>query len=184
MTDTNESTTWNIDASHSTIEFSARHMMITTVKGRIGNVTGTITVNEAQPELSSTAVVLDLASLDTRSEDRDKHLQSADFLDVEKFPTITFRSREISGANAAEGSSFTVTGDLTIRDVTREVVLDVTYEGRGRDPWGGERVSFSASTKIDRRDFGLTWNQTLETGGLLVSNDIRISMDLQAVRAG
>jgi len=183
MTFTNETTTWNIDASHSTIEFSARHMMITTVKGRIGSVSGTITVDEAHPERSSTVVELDPASLDTRSADRDTHLRSADFLDVETHPTITFRSREISGASTAVGSSFTVTGDLTIRGTTREVVLDVTYEGRGRDPWGGERVSFSASTKIDRRDFGLTWNQTLEAGGLLVSNDIRISMDLQAVRA-
>ena len=176
-------TTWNIDPAHTLVEFAAKHMMITTVKGRFADVRGTITIDEAQPDRSSVEATLDAKSLDTRSEDRDKHLRSADFLDVEKFPVVTFKSRRIAGASNQQGKSFKVTGDLTIHGVTREVTLDTTYEGRGRDPWGGERVSFSADTKIDRRDFGLTWNAALETGGVLVSNDIKIHVEVQAVRA-
>jgi polyisoprenoid-binding protein YceI len=175
-------TTWTIDAAHSAAEFSAKHMMITTVKGRVADVRGTLIVDETRPERSTVEVELGAASIDTRSEQRDAHLRSADFLDVEQFPTITFRSRRIEGASAREGGSFRVVGDLTIRGVTREVTLDATYEGRGRDPWGGERVSFSATTKIDRRDFGLTWNAALETGGVLVSNEIKIQIEAQAVR--
>jgi polyisoprenoid-binding protein YceI len=114
---------------------------------------------------------------------RDQHLRSADFLDAENYPLITFQSRRIEGARLTPRSEFRVIGDLTIRGVTREVTLDVAYEGQGRDPWGGERVSFSANAKIDRRDFGLTWNAALETGGVLVSNDIRIHIEAQAIRA-
>ena len=184
-TTASESTTstWNIDASHSSIEFAAKHMMITTVKGRLADARGAITIDEATPARSAVQVEFDAASLDTRSEQRDQHLRSADFLDVAQFPTIAFTSRGVQGASAKPGASFTVTGDLTIRGVTKEVVLDATYEGRGRDPWGGERVSFSAETKIDRREFGLVWNAALETGGVLVSNDIRIRIEVQAVRA-
>ena len=184
-TTASESTTstWNIDASHSSIEFAAKHMMITTVRGRLAEARGTITIDEATPARSAVQVEFDAASLDTRSEQRDQHLRSADFLDVAQFPTIAFTSRSVQGASAHPGASFTVAGDLTIRGVTKEVVLDATYEGRGRDPWGGERVSFSAETKIDRREFGLVWNAALETGGVLVSNDIRIRIEVQAVRA-
>lgn len=182
-TPTATTTTWTIDASHSAAEFSAKHMMITTVKGRIADVRGTITLDEANLGKSSVAVELAAASIDTRSEQRDAHLRSADFLDADRFPTITFRSRRIEGAELSEGDSFRVIGDLTIHGVTREVALDAAYEGRGRDPWGGERVSFSATTKIDRREFGLTWNAALEAGGVLVSNDIRIQLEVQAVRA-
>jgi polyisoprenoid-binding protein YceI len=183
-TASNETTTsWTIDASHSSAEFSAKHMMITTVKGRIADVRGSITLDETDPSVSVVDVELGAASIDTRSEQRDAHLRSADFLDAEKFPTITFRSRRIEGAAATEGTNFKVVGDLTIHGVTRQVTLDTTYEGRGRDPWGGERVSFSAETKIDRREFGLTWNAALETGGVLVSNDIKIQIHVQAVRS-
>ena len=178
-----QTSTWNIDPAHTTIEFSAKHMMITNVRGRIADVTGTLTIDEAQPERSSAEVVMTAKSLDTRSEQRDQHLRSADFLDVERFDTITFRSRRIQGASTKEGTTFKVVGDLTIRDVTREVTLDATYEGRGKDPWGGERVSFSADTKIDRREFGLVWNAALETGGVLVGNDVKIHLEVQAVRA-
>ena len=188
MTDTlttpaSGTTTWNIDAAHSTVEFSAKHMMITTVKGRIADVKGAITVDQQRPDASVVEVELAAASIDTRADQRDQHLRSPDFLDVEKFPVITFRSRRIEGARAEEGKTFRVTGDLTIHGVTREVTLDATYEGRGRDPWGGERVSFSADTKIDRREFGLVWNAALETGGVLVSNEIKIHVEAQAVRA-
>ena len=175
--------TWTIDPSHSLIEFAAKHMMITTVKGRLADVRGTLVVDEARPDRSSAEAEFDAASIDTRSEQRDQHLRSADFLDVEQFPTVRFRTRRIEGAGATPGASFRVVGELTIRGVTHEVVLDATYEGRGRDPWGNEKVSFSADTKIDRRDFGLTWNAALETGGVLVSNDIKVHLELQAVRA-
>lgn len=174
---------WTLDAAHSLVEFSARHMMITTVKGRMADVRGTITIDETRPERSAVTVEIDTASIDTRSEQRDAHLRSADFLDVEQHPTLTFRSRRVEGASAVTGARFRVVGDLTIRGTTREVSLDVVFEGRGRDPWGGERVSFSADARIDRREFGLVWNQTLETGGLLVSDEIRIHLELQAVRA-
>ena len=181
---TGKTTTWTIDASHSAAEFSAKHMMITTVKGRIADVRGTLTLDETDPSRSTAQVELGTASIDTRSEQRDGHLRSPDFLDVEQFPTITFRSTRVEGAALDEGTSFRIVGELTIRGVTREVVLDATYEGRGRDPWGGERVSFSADTRIDRRDFGLTWNAALETGGVLVSNEIKLHLEVQAVRNG
>ncbi|MEW5927365.1 MAG: YceI family protein [Gemmatimonadota bacterium] len=177
-------TTWSIDPAHTLVEFSAKHMMITSVKGRFGEVSGTIVIDEAHPERSSAAAEIGVASIDTRQEQRDAHLRSADFLDVETHPAITFRSTRVEGAAAEPGDTFRVTGDLTIRGTTREVTLDATYEGRGRDPWGGERVSFSATAKIDRRDFGLTYNQVLETGGILVGNDVRLSFEVQAVKAG
>jgi polyisoprenoid-binding protein YceI len=180
---TTGTSTWTIDPAHSLVEFSAKHMMITTVKGRFADVTGTITVDEENPERSHVEVEFKAESIDTRAEQRDQHLRSADFLDVEKYPTVTFRSRRVEGARPEPGDEFKVVGDLTIRGTTREVTLAVTYEGRGRDPWGGDRVSFSADTKIDRRDFGLTWNAALEAGGVLVSNDIKIHLEVQAVRA-
>jgi polyisoprenoid-binding protein YceI len=176
-------TTWQIDPNHTLVEFSAKHLMITTVKGRFGKVSGSIVVNDQNPDLSRVEAEIDAATLDTRTEQRDQHLRSPDFLDVEKYPTISFRSRRVQGSSKSPGDEFQVIGDLTIHGTTREVALDAVYEGEGKDPWGGERVSFSATTKIDRRDFGLTWNQALETGGLLVGNDIKISLEVQAVRA-
>ena len=172
-------TTWKIDPAHTLIEFSAKHLMITTVKGRITDVEGNIYTDEKTPGNSSVEVTLKAASLDTRTEQRDEHLRSADFLDVEKYPTITFKSTRITG----DKEHFKLTGALTIKDVTREVTLDVEFGGRTSDPWGGERVGFSASGKIDRRDFGLTWNQVLEKGALLVGNDIKISIEVEAVKA-
>ncbi|HEX5725080.1 MAG TPA: YceI family protein [Longimicrobiaceae bacterium] len=176
-------TAWNIDPAHTLVELSAKHMMITTVKGRFTDVKGTLVVNEGLPDHSSVAVEIGVASIDTGVAQRDEHLRSGDFLDVESHPAITFRSRGVQGALARPGDEFTLTGDLTIRGVTRPVTLDVTYEGQGQDPWGGERVSFSAATKLDRRDFGLTWNQALETGGILVGNEIRVAIEVQAVKA-
>ncbi|HEU6452260.1 MAG TPA: YceI family protein [Gemmatimonadaceae bacterium] len=181
-TTTGRTTTWKIDPAHTLVEFTAKHMMITNVRGRFSNVEGSIVAADENPNDSSVSVELDAASIDTRVEQRDQHLRSADFLDVENYPKVTFRSTKVEGASFEPGESFRVTGDLTIRGTTREVVLDATYEGRGRDPWGGERVSFSADTKIDRRDFGLTWNAALETGGVLVGNDLRIHIEAQAVR--
>lgn len=171
--------TWKLDPSHTTIEFSAKHMMFTTVKGRFTDIDGTIQVNGSAPDSAVVNVTMKAASIDTRNEQRDGHLRSADFLDVEKFGDVTFKSTKISGTK----EKFTIEGDLTIRDVTKSVTLDVTYEGAGTDPWGGQRMGFSADTKIDRRDFGLTWNQALEAGGVLVSNEIKIHVDAQLVHA-
>ncbi len=161
-------TQWKLDPTHTAVEFSAKHLMITTVKGRITDIEGSIYTDERDPKNSSVEVTLKATSLDTRTDQRDQHLRSADFLNVEKYPEIKFRSTKIEG----DRQEFKLTGDLTIRDVTRPITLDVTFEGRTKDPWGGERVGFSASGKIDRRDFGLTWNQLLETGGVAVGGDV------------
>ena len=179
-TQTQLQTTWTIDAAHTDVGFSVKHLMISTVRGRFGGVRGTITLNGADLTRASVEAEIATASIDTRTEQRDAHLRSADFFEVEKYPAITFRSRRIERIT---GDRYRIIGELTIRDITREVVLDGTDEGRGKDPWGGDRLAFSATTTIDRRDFGLTWNQALETGGLLVSNDIKISLDVQAVKA-
>jgi polyisoprenoid-binding protein YceI len=176
--ETGTKTTWKLDPSHTAVEFSAKHLMITTVKGRITDVEGTIVSDEKDPKNSSVEATLRAVSIDTRTDQRDQHLRSADFLNAEQFPEIKFRSTRIEG----DKESFKLTGDLTIRDVTRPITLDVHFEGRARDPWGGERVGFSANGKIDRRDFGLTWNQALETGGVVVGNDIKISLEVEAVK--
>jgi polyisoprenoid-binding protein YceI len=179
---TQKKTVWNIDAAHSEIGFSVKHMMITRVRGRFADVAGTLTVDEAEPSNSEVRVEIDAASIDTGQEDRDEHLRSEDFLDVESHPELRFESTRIEGAGLEPGTSFTVVGNLTIAGVTKEVELDATYEGGGTDPWGGDRAAFSADTAIDRRDFGLEWNQALETGGILVGNEVRIHLDVQAVR--
>ncbi|HEV3048685.1 MAG TPA: YceI family protein [Longimicrobium sp.] len=173
-------TTWTIDPAHTTVEFSLKHLMISTVRGHFGVVSGTIVLDEENPAASSVTAEIDVTSIDTRQEQRDAHLRSADFFEVEKYPNITFKSTRIE---ALGGGRYNVYGDLTIRDVTREVVLETTDEGRGGDPWGGQRAGFSATTRIDRREFGLTWNQALETGGVLVGTDIKISLEVQAVKA-
>jgi polyisoprenoid-binding protein YceI len=177
------STTWTIDPTHTLVEFSTKHMMITTVKGRFTDVKGTIVTDDRDPSQSSAEVTIATASVSTGTDARDEHLRSADFFDVEKFPAITFRSTRIDGGSLTPGAGFTVVGELTVRDVTKEVTLAATFEGAGKDPWGNEKASFAATTKIDRREFGLTWNAALETGGLLVSNDIKISIEAQAVKA-
>ena len=176
-------TNWVIDPTHSLVEFSAKHLMITTVKGRFGGVRGALALDAVNPSRSSVEVTIDAASVDTRVEQRDQHLRSADFLDVERYPDITFRSLRVEGPTAAPGDEFRLIGTLTIHGVAREVALAATFEGQAKDPWGGQRVSFSATTKIDRRDFGLTWSQALETGGLLVGNEIKISLEVQATQA-
>jgi polyisoprenoid-binding protein YceI len=173
--------TWEIDPAHTEVGFEVKYLMISKVRGRFAGMTGALVLDESDPTRSSVKVEIDAASVDTRNEQRDQHLRSADFFDVERFPSLAFESRRVERVGA---DGYRVTGDLTIRDVTREVVLEVTDEGRETDPWGGERAAFSASTTVDRRDFGLTWNQALETGGVLVSNDIRIVLDVQLTKAG
>jgi len=177
---TGTKTAWKLDPSHTIAEFSAKHLMITTVKGRITDIEGIIYTDEKDLKNSSVEATLKAISLDTRTDQRDQHLRSADFLDVEKFPEIRFRSTRIQG----DRQSFKLTGDLTIRDVTKPITLDVEFEGQTKDPWGGERVGFSATGKIDRREFGLTWNQALEAGGVVVGNDIKISLEVEAVKVG
>jgi len=180
MTTATDTTTWTIDSTHTHAGFAVRHMMISTVRGSFGGVTGALELNEADPTQSSIRVEIDATTVDTGAEQRDAHLRSADFFDVEKYPQLVFESRRVE--TVGEGR-YRVTGDLTIRDVTREVVVDVEEEGRGIDPWGGTRIGFTASTKIDRTAFGLTWNQALEAGGVLVANDVRITVELQVTRA-
>lgn len=180
---TAQATTWTIDKAHSQIEFGVKHMMFTTVKGQFRDFEATIRLDETNPNDSSVEVTIDTASLDTAVADRDNHLRSADFFDVENHPKIRFVSRRVEGASFREGETFKVIGDLTIRGQTREVELDATFEGRGKDPWGQEKAAFTAEGKIDRHDFGLTWNQALETGGVLVGRDIKLSVNAQFVRA-
>lgn len=173
---------WKLDPAHTQVEVRARHMMITTVRGQFSGVSGRLVVDEENPENSEVEVQIDASTIDTGDSDRDTHLRSEDFLYVERHPEITFRSKRIEGAHEEAGDEFTVVGDLTIRGETREVVLDARYEGHGTDPWGGERAGFSASTRIDRREWGLEWNAALETGGILVSNNLDIDLQVQAVR--
>ncbi len=172
-------TTWNIDASHSQVEFAVKHMMIATVRGRFADVKGTVVTDDSDLAKAEVDVVIDVNSIDTREAKRDAHLKSPDFFDAETFPLITFKSTRVTGAG---GDQFKLVGDLTIHGVTREVALDVTSEGRAKDPWGGERAGYSAQTRVNRKDFGLTWNQALETGGLIVGDEIKISLDLELVK--
>jgi len=171
--------TWQIDSSHTSVEFTVRHMMISNVKGQFQKTTGTITANGNDPASAKIDVTIDASSVDTRVERRDAHLKSPDFLDVAKFPTITFKSTKVE---AAGPNKWTMIGDLTIHGVTRPVVLDVEGSGSPIQVMGHTRAGASATTKIKRSDFGLTWNKALETGGVLVGDDIAISIDLEAVK--
>jgi polyisoprenoid-binding protein YceI len=174
-------TTWAIDPVHSSVEFAVRHLMITTVKGRFSEVSGGAVLDDGNPGAAQVEITIGAGSIDTREPQRDAHLRSADFFDAEKYPTLTFRS---TGIRDRSDDGFKLVGNLTIHGVTREVVLDVTFEGRSKDPWGGQRAGYSATTKIKRSDFGLTWNQLLETGGLAVSDDVKITLDVQLVDKG
>lgn len=169
--------TWKLDPSHTHIEFAAKHMMVTTVKGQFSKFDGVIHADEANPTRSSVEVTIDAASLSTRDEKRDGHLLSPDFLDVQNYPHITFKSRRVTVTDATH---FQVVGDLTIRGVSKEVVLNATFEGKGTTPWGTTVAGFTAETRIDRREWGLNWNAALETGGWLVSNEIRINIEAEA----
>lgn len=175
-------TVWMLDPTHSQVEFSVKHMMFTTVRGQFSGIEGTVELDQDNPSASSVRVDIDADTIDTRVEDRDAHLRSGDFLDVERHPKLTFRSKEVRGLVVEPGAEFEIVGDLTLRGVTREVILAARFEGTGTDPWGGTRAGFSASTKIDRRDFDLTWNQALETGGVLVGHDVKIELQVQAVQ--
>ena len=171
--------TWDIDPAHTLAEFAVKHMMITTVRGRFATVKGTVTMDEEDPTKSSVEVEIDASSIDTREEKRDGHLRSADFLDAETHPKITFRSTRVKPQGE---DRFAVEGELSIRGVTKPVVLDVTREGSAKSPWGQEVMGFTADTKLDRRDYGLKWNQALETGGVLVGNEVKIHLEVELIK--
>ena len=169
---------WTIDPAHSMIEFRAKHMMFTTVRGQFSSFQGTLDLDMENPENSHIEGSVDIDSIDTADKDRDTHLRSADFFDVENHPKMTFRS---TGIESKGGNEYKVVGDLTIRGVTRQIAWDVEAAELGKDPWGNPRLGFSADTKLNRKDFGLNWNVALETGGWLVSDEIKIHAELQAV---
>ncbi len=170
---------WKIDASHSSIQFSARHMVITKVRGAFKSYRGEIELDDSDMTRSKVDVVIDASSIDTAEPKRDEHLRGSDFLDVSTYPTLRFVSKSI----VKQGSSYEVQGELTLHGVTRPVALKADFEGKGKDPWGGERVAFAAKARVNREDFGLVWNQVLEAGGLLVGTQIEIELEVQAVRS-
>jgi polyisoprenoid-binding protein YceI len=170
--------TWQIDPAHSNVSFSVRHMMVSNVRGEFTKVSGTVEGDEKTPTQAVINATIDAGSINTREEKRDTHLKSADFLDVAKFPTITFRSKKIEPSGTGQ---FKVTGDLTLHAVTKEVVLDVSdVTPPIKDPMGKTRAGAHASTKIDRKDFGINWSKTMDGGGLLVGDDVNISIDVEA----
>ncbi len=173
---------WALDPAHSSIEFAVKHMVIATVKGRFTGFDLDIDFDEAHPERTGVEARIDAASIDTKEPQRDAHLRSPDFLDAERFPHLVFRSRHI--ISKGDGR-YDLAGDLTIRDVTQEVVLAAAFGGTGKDPWGNRRAGFSAEGVLNRKDFGLTWNQALETGGVLVGDKVKIAFEVELIeRAG
>lgn len=170
---------WKFDTVHSTVGFSVRHLMISRVHGYFKSWSGSLETDEARPENSKVHVSIDAASIDTKEDQRDQHLRSADFLDAANHPQITFESTAV---NKLDGEHFRVVGNLTIRGVSRTVTLDTEYFGRQKDPWGGQRAGFSAKTSIDRKDFGLTFNMPLDGGGFVVGDKVDITLDVQAVK--
>jgi len=170
--------TWQIDPAHSNVSFSVRHMMVSNVRGEFTKVSGTVEGDEKTPTQAVINATIDATSINTREAKRDDHLKSADFLDVAKYPTITFKSKRIEPSGTGQ---FKVTGDLTLHGVTREVVLDVSdVTPPIKDPMGKTRAGAHAATKIDRKDFGINWSKTMDGGGLLVGNDVDISIDVEA----
>jgi polyisoprenoid-binding protein YceI len=174
-------TNWKLDAAHSVAEFKVKHMMISNVKGGFTGLSGTLQLDETDYTHSNIEVSIPVATLKTGDDARDGHLQSADFFDTAKFPAITFKSTNIDSSG---GANYAVAGDLTIRDVTKSVTLAVEDVSQpSKDPWGNQRIGLSASTKINRKDFGLAWNSALETGGVLVGEEVTISLEVQFIRS-
>ena len=174
-----EVSTWQLDPSHSSIGFSVRHLMIATVKGSFGTFESSFSGNEGDLKDATVSAKIDAASIDTSNDQRDGHLRSPDFFDVEKYPSITFAGKRIVGDAFGD---FKLVGDLTIRGVTKEITLDASFEGRAKDPWGNSRLGYTAKGKINRSDFGLTWNQALEAGGVVVSEEVKISIEASFIR--
>lgn len=172
-------TNWNIDNTHSGINFSIRHMVVSKVRGRFTRYSGELALHGDDLTHASVEVKIEAGSIDTGVADRDTHLRSPDFFDTDTFPELRFKSTRVEHVG---GEHYRVIGDLTIRDVTREVVLDTESGGRAKDPWGNDRLGFIARTSIDRKDFGLRWNQLLEAGGVLVADRVDIELEVQAVK--
>ena len=170
---------WKMDPSHSQITFTVRHMMISNVHGRFEKFSANVTADEQKPAVSSVEVQIEAASINTREEKRDAHLRSADFFDAEKYPYLTFKSKRIEVVDDAHGR---IIGDLTIRDISHEVALDVEYSGQMKNPWGKTAAGFSATTKINRKDWNLSWNLALETGGWLVGDTINVDIELELTK--
>ena len=171
--------TYTIDPAHSEIGFTARHAMVTKVRGQFGAFDGTATIDEANPSSSKVELSIDVTSVDTGSVDRDGHLKSADFFDAETYPTITFTSTDVK----RDGSDWTITGDLTIKDVTKPVTIEFEQTGSAVDPFGNTRVGFEGETTINRKDWGLTWNAALEAGGVLVSDKVTLELEVSAIKS-
>ena len=170
--------TWVIDPTHTNLGFSARHAMVAKVRGNFGEFSGSFTIDGDNLAASTAEVTIQVASIDTKTADRDTHLKSPDFLDVENFPTITF----VSTAVTPKGDDVVITGDLTIHGVTKSVEIEYEFVGISQDPWGQTKIGFEGSTKISRKDFGLTWNAALETGGVLVGDEIKLNLDVEATK--
>jgi polyisoprenoid-binding protein YceI len=174
-------TTYQIDPAHSSAQFIVRHMMITNVRGGFSSVKGTVVYDSENPADSTVEATIDVTTISTLDAQRDAHLKSADFLDAEKYPTISFKSKKVEADGADEAK---VTGDLTIHGVTKEVTLKVEGpSAEGKDPWGNIRIGASATAKIKRSDFGLTWNAALETGGIMVGDELKLEIDVQMIKA-
>ena len=169
--------TYKIDKAHSEVIFQVRHL-VTKVRGRFDDFEGTVAINEDTPELSSVEFTIQATSISTNEPQRDTHLRSADFFEVDKYPTITFKSKTVRRKSS---ESFDIVGDLSIHGVTREIVLPVTHLGKAKDPWGNERAGFEAEITLNRKDFGLMWNAPLEVGGFLVGDEVKVSLSVQAV---
>lgn len=170
---------WNFDNAHSQIGFTIKHMMFAKVRGQFNEWAGSFTFDPEDPAHSKVSASIQIASVDTGNEQRDEHLRSEDFFNAEEFPEMTFESTKWK----KNGDEYTVEGNLTIRDVTKPITLDVEQTGTGTDPWGNTRTAFTASTTLNRKEFGLTWNQALETGGVLVGEDVNVQIEVQAVEA-
>jgi polyisoprenoid-binding protein YceI len=174
-----EKTVYNIDPAHTTVEFVVRHLMITKVRGRFTKHAGTVELAPGSDVPTAISVTIDAASIDTREEQRDAHLRSGDFFEVEAYPHLTFESTSISGSP----DNLKVSGKLTLHGVTRDLTLTAAFEGRAKDPWGGERVGYTAQGTINRKDYGLNWNAALETGGVVVGDEVKIELNVEALKA-
>ncbi len=170
---------WQLDGVHSSVNLTVRHMVISKVRGRFTKWNAKLALDPADLTRSSVEVEIDASSIDTGVADRDNHLRSADFLDVQKYPALRYKSRRVE---ALSPERLRIVGDLTIRNVTREVALEVEYGGQGKDPWGNQRAGFTATASLNRKEFGLTWNQALETGGVLVADRVDVEIELQAIK--
>jgi polyisoprenoid-binding protein YceI len=171
--------TWVIDPTHTVIGFTVRHAMVAKVRGRFNEFSGSFTLDGANPANSKAEITIQTASFDTQNADRDAHVKSADFLDVENFPTMTFTSTSVA---AKSDTAFVVTGDLTIRGTTKSVPVTFELLGTSKDPWGGTRIGFEGEGEINRKEYNLTWNVALETGGVLVSENVKLTLDVEAVK--